>query len=207
MIAIIDYGMGNLRSVQKGFEKIGCDAVVTSDPKLLQEAERVVLPGVGAFRDCMRNLEEAGFVEPILKVIQEGKPFLGICVGMQLLFTESEEFGIYKGMNVIPGRVSRFADGMAEAEEILKVPHMGWNQLSVQRQAPLLDGIADGTNVYFVHSYYVTPEDDSVVAARTRYGIDFCAAIWRDNIVATQFHPEKSQDKGLAMLKNFSQMK
>jgi imidazole glycerol-phosphate synthase subunit HisH len=207
MIAIIDYGMGNLRSVQKGFEKIGCDAVVTSDPKLLQEAERVVLPGVGAFRDCMRNLEEAGFVEPILKVIQEGKPFLGICVGMQLLFTESEEFGIYKGMNVIPGRVCRFADRMEEADEILKVPHMGWNQLSVQRQAPLLDGIADGTNVYFVHSYYVTPEDDSVVAARTRYGIDFCAAIWRDNIVATQFHPEKSQDKGLAMLKNFSQMK
>jgi glutamine amidotransferase len=207
MIAIIDYGMGNLRSVQKGFEKIGSDAVVTADPKVVLEAERVVLPGVGAFRDCMRNLEQAGFVESILKVIQEGRPFLGICVGMQLLFTQSEEFGIYPGLNVIPGNVLRFADGMVEAGENLKVPHMGWNQLSIKRPAPLFAGIEDGSNVYFVHSYYVKPEDDSVVAATTGYGIDFCAAIWRDNIVATQFHPEKSQDKGLAMLKNFAQMK
>ncbi|GFO68547.1 imidazole glycerol phosphate synthase subunit HisH [Geomonas limicola] len=207
MIAIIDYGMGNLRSVQKGFEKIGFDAVVSADPNILKEAERVVLPGVGAFRDCMRNLEQAGFVEPILKVIQEGKPFLGICVGMQLLFTQSEEFGIYQGLNVIPGNVLRFADGMVEEGEALKVPHMGWNQLAIKREAPLFDGIADGSNVYFVHSYYVKPEDESVVAASTRYGIDFCAAIWRDNIMATQFHPEKSQDKGLAMLKNFATMK
>ncbi|GFO59074.1 imidazole glycerol phosphate synthase subunit HisH [Geomonas silvestris] len=207
MIAIIDYGMGNLRSVQKGFEKIGFDAVVSADPNILKEAERVVLPGVGAFRDCMRNLEQAGFVEPILKVIQEGKPFLGICVGMQLLFTQSEEFGIYQGLNVIPGNVLRFADGMVEEGEALKVPHMGWNQLAIKREAPLFGGIADGSNVYFVHSYYVKPEDESVVAASTRYGIDFCAAIWRDNIMATQFHPEKSQDKGLAMLKNFATMK
>jgi len=207
MIAIIDYGMGNLRSVQKGFEKIGFDAVVSADPNLLKEAERVVLPGVGAFRDCMRNLEQAGFVEPILKVIQEGKPFLGICVGMQLLFTQSEEFGIYPGLNVIPGNVLRFADGMVEEGEALKVPHMGWNQLAIKREAPLFDGIADGSNVYFVHSYYVKPEDESVVAASTTYGIDFCAAVWRDNIMATQFHPEKSQDKGLAMLKNFATMK
>lgn len=207
MIAIIDYGMGNLRSVQKGFEKVGYDAIVSADPKILEKVERVVLPGVGAFRDCMRNLEEAGFVEPILKVIKEGKPFLGICVGMQLLFTQSEEFGIYQGLNVIPGNVLRFADGMVEEGENLKVPHMGWNQLSIKRKAPLFAGVADGSNVYFVHSYYVKPEDESVVAASTHYGIDFCAAIWRDNIMATQFHPEKSQDKGLAMLKNFATMK
>ena len=207
MIAIIDYGMGNLRSVQKGFEKIGFDAVVTSDPKALQDAERVVLPGVGAFRDCMRNLEEAGFVEPILKVIQEGKPFLGICVGMQLLFTESEEFGIYRGLNVMPGRVLRFPEGMEESGEELKVPHMGWNQLSIQRPAPIYEGINDGTNVYFVHSYYVKPEDETVIASTTGYGISFCSSIWRDNVMATQFHPEKSQEKGLAMLKNFATMK
>lgn len=207
MIAIVDYGMGNLRSVQKGFEKVGSDAIVTSDPKVLLDAERVVLPGVGAFRDCMRNLEEGGFIEPILKVIQEGKPFLGICLGMQLLLTESEEFGLHKGLNVIPGRVLRFPEGMQEGDEELKVPHMGWNQLNVQRQSPLLEGIDGGTNVYFVHSYYVKPEDESVVATTTSYGIDFCSSIWRDNIVAAQFHPEKSQDKGLTMLKNFAQMK
>ncbi|HJV36957.1 imidazole glycerol phosphate synthase subunit HisH [Geomonas sp.] len=207
MIAIIDYGMGNLRSVQKGFEKIGCEAVVTTDPKVLLDAERVVLPGVGAFRDCIRNLEEGGFIDPIHKVIKAGKPFLGICLGLQLLFTESEEFGLHKGLDVIPGRVVRFADGMREAGEELKVPHMGWNQLSVKRQAPIFEGIVDGTNVYFVHSYYVKPEDEGVVATTTRYGIEFCSSIWRDNIVATQFHPEKSQEKGLAMLKNFASMK
>lgn len=207
MITIIDYGMGNLRSVQKGFERVGLSAQVTSDPRVVARAERLVLPGVGAFRDCIRNLEEGGFVEPILKVIQEGKPFLGICLGLQLLFTESEEFGLHKGLNVIPGRVLRFPDGMEEAGEDLKVPHMGWNQLSVQREAPLFNGVEDGTNVYFVHSYYVKPEDETVVAATTRYGIDFCSAIWRDNIVAAQFHPEKSQEKGLAMLKNFATMK
>jgi len=207
MIVIVDYGMGNLRSVQKGFEKIGFDAVVTPDPKVLLEAERVVLPGVGAFRDCMRNLEAAGFVEPILKVIKAGKPFLGICVGMQLLFTQSEEFGIYQGLNVMPGKVLRFPEGMEEAEEELKVPHMGWNQLSLKRKAPIFEGIDDGTNVYFVHSYYVKPEDESVIASTTGYGIDFCSSVWRDNLVATQFHPEKSQEKGLAMLKNFALMK
>jgi len=207
MIAIIDYGMGNLRSVQKGFEKVGFDAVVTADPKVLLDAERVVLPGVGAFRDCMKNLEEGGFVEPILRAIKEGKPFLGICLGLQLLFTESEEFGLHQGLNVIPGRVLRFPEGMQEAGESLKVPHMGWNQISLKRPAPLFAGLEEGTNVYFVHSYYVKPEDDSVVAATTRYGIDFCSAMLRDNIMATQFHPEKSQDKGLAMLKNFALMK
>ncbi len=207
MIAIIDYGMGNLRSVQKGFERVGCEAVVTGDPKVVLEAERIVLPGVGAFPDCMRNLEQGGFVEPILKVLSDGRPFLGICLGLQLLFTESEEFGIHKGLNVIPGRVVRFPEGMSEGEEELKVPHMGWNQLSIKRCPPAFNGISDGTNFYFVHSFYVQPEDSSVVATTTSYGIEFCSSIWKDNIVATQFHPEKSQEKGLSILRNFGAMK
>ena len=206
MIAIIDYGMGNLRSVQKGFEKVGCEALVTSDPKVVLEADKVVLPGVGAFADCMRNLTEGGFVEPILKVIREGRPFLGICLGLQLLFSESEEFGVHRGLDVIPGRVVRFPAGMTEGGEALKVPHMGWNQLEIRRRPAAFDGIEEGTNVYFVHSYYVVPDDESVVAATTRYGIDFCSAIWKDNIVATQFHPEKSQEKGLRILKHFGAM-
>jgi imidazole glycerol-phosphate synthase subunit HisH len=207
MIAIIDYGMGNLRSVQKGFEKVGFDAIVTSDPKVVLEADRVVLPGVGAFPDCMRNLEQGGFVEPLLKVIQGGRPFLGICLGLQLLFTESDEFGVHKGLDVIPGRVLRFPEGMEENGEELKVPHMGWNQIAIHRRPQVFAGIDDGTNVYFVHSYYVKPADETVVAATTGYGIDFCAAIWKDNIVATQFHPEKSQEMGLRILKNFGEMK
>lgn len=206
MIAIIDYGMGNLRSVQKGFEKVGCEAVVTADPKVVLAAEKVVLPGVGAFADCMRNLEEGGFVDPLLKVIREGRPFLGICLGLQLLFTESEEFGIHRGLDVIPGRVVRFPEAMTEGGEALKVPHMGWNQLSFSQRPPVFDGIDEGTNVYFVHSYYVVPEDPTVVATTTRYGIDFCSAIWKDNVVATQFHPEKSQELGLRILKNFGEM-
>ena len=206
MIAIIDYGMGNLRSVQKGFEKVGFDAIVTTDPKVVLEADKVVLPGVGAFRDCIRNLEEGGFVEPILRVIREGRPFLGICLGLQLLFTESEEFGLHQGLNVIPGRVVRFPDGMQVAGEKLAVPHMGWNQLSFNQRAPVFAGIENGTNVYFVHSYYVKPDDAAVIATTTSYGIDFCSAICRDNLVATQFHPEKSQETGLTILKNFGEM-
>jgi glutamine amidotransferase len=207
MIAIIDYGMGNLRSVQKGFEKLGFDAQVTSDPRVLLEAEKVVLPGVGAFPDCMRNLEEGGFVEPILRVIGEGRPFLGICLGLQLLFSESEEFGLHRGLDVIPGRVIRFPEGMEEGGEELKVPHMGWNQLSFKRRPPGFSGLEEGTNFYFVHSYYVKPDDDGVVATTTTYGMEFCSSIWKDNIVATQFHPEKSQEKGLMILKNFGEMK
>ena len=207
MIAIIDYGMGNLRSVQKGFEKVGYDAVVTADPKVVLEADKVVLPGVGAFRDCMRNLEQGGFVEPILKVIQDGRPFLGICVGMQLLLTDSVEFGLYQGLNVISGHVLRFPEGMVENGEKLKVPHMGWNQLTFRRRTPFFAGIEDGTNVYFVHSYYEKPDDEGVVVATTDYGIEFCAAICKDNIIATQFHPEKSQEMGLRILKNFGEFK
>jgi glutamine amidotransferase len=207
MIAIIDYGMGNLRSVQKGFEKVGFDAVVTRDPAVVLQAHKVVLPGVGAFRDCMRNLEQGGFVEPILRVIREGRPFLGICVGMQLLLTDSVEFGLYQGLNVIPGHVLRFPAGMTAQGEKLAVPHMGWNQLSIRRPAPILEGIEDGANVYFVHSYYEMPDDETAVAATAVYGVEFCAALWKDNIMATQFHPEKSQAVGLRMLKNFGDMK
>jgi len=207
MIAIIDYGMGNLRSVQKGFEKVGFEAVVTSEPKVVLEADRIVLPGVGAFRDCMRNLEEGGFIDPILRVIREGRPFLGICLGLQLLFTESEEFGLHAGLNVIPGRVVRFPEGMRQDDEELKVPHMGWNQISITRRPQAYTGTPDGAAFYFVHSFYVRPEDPSVVATTTDYGIEFCSSIWKDNIVATQFHPEKSQEQGLAILKNFGEMK
>ncbi len=207
MIAIIDYGMGNLRSVQKGFERIGCAAEVTADPARLLAAEKIVLPGVGAFRDCIHNLEQGGFVEPILQLIAEGRPFLGICLGLQLLFTESEEFGLHKGLGVIPGRVVRFPEGMKEQGEKLPVPHMGWNQISLKAETPLFNTINDGSNVYFVHSYYVKPDDPSVVAATCNYGLEFCAAIRKDNVMATQFHPEKSQAIGLQMLKNFAEMK
>lgn len=207
MIAIIDYGMGNLRSVQKGFERVGCEALVTADPKVVLEADKIVLPGVGAFPDCMRNLEEGGFIEPLLRVIREGRPFLGICLGLQLLFSESDEFGVHKGLGIIPGRVVRFPEGMVEAGESLKVPHMGWNQLTFRKRPPVFAGIETGTNVYFVHSYYVVPEEAGVIATTTSYGIEFCSSIWKDNIVATQFHPEKSQDKGLQILKNFGEMK
>lgn len=207
MIAIIDYGMGNLRSVQKGFEKAGFEAVVTSDPKAILGAERIVLPGVGAFRDCMKNLEQGGFIDPILKVINEGRPFLGICLGLQLLFSESEEFGLHRGLGLIPGRVLRFPAGMTREGEELKVPHMGWNRLSIKRRDGLFNGIPDGAYFYFVHSYYVMPEDPSVTAATTDYGMEFCSSVRKDNIVATQFHPEKSQERGLAILRNFGEMK
>ncbi len=207
MIAIIDYGMGNLRSVQKGFEKIGSEAIITDNPQVILQADRIVLPGVGAFRDCMRNLENGGFVEPILKVIAEGRPFLGICVGMQLLFTDSVEFGLYSGLDVIPGHVLRFPDQMTVAGEKLKVPQMGWNQLSFKRRPPTFNGIDDGSNVYFVHSYYVKPDDSGVIATTTDYGIEFCSSVWKDNIIATQFHPEKSQAIGLQILKNFAELK
>ena len=207
MIAIIDYGMGNLRSVQKGFEKVGAEAVVTADPRVVLEAERIVLPGVGAFRDCMHNLDQGGFIEPLCKVIADGRPFLGICVGMQMLFTDSIEFGMHHGLNILPGHVLRFPEDLKEAGEKLKVPQMGWNQLNFKRRPPAFDGVAEESNVYFVHSYYVKPDNDDVVATTTGYGFEFCSSVWKDNIVATQFHPEKSQDVGLRILKNFAEFK
>lgn len=207
MITIIDYGMGNLRSVQKGFERVGFAAQVTTDPRKIAGAERLVLPGVGAFRDCMANLRAGGFVDPILAHVAAGRPFLGICLGLQLLFTESEEFGRHEGLGIIPGRVVRFPAGMRHAGDELKVPHMGWNGISIRRPAPVFRGIEDGSSVYFVHSYYVVPEDPSVVAAETEYGFPFCAAVGKDNVIAMQFHPEKSQQVGLQMLKNFGELK
>jgi glutamine amidotransferase len=198
MIAIIDYGMGNLRSVSKAFEAVGHQAVVTRDARVIGNASHVVLPGVGAFGDCMANIEQYGLVEPIRTAIQSGKPFLGICLGLQLLFTESEEFGPHRGLDIIPGKVRRFEGGQA-----LKVPHMGWNQVHVQRACPMFDGIADGSDWYFVHSYFVDPSDKQLAATTTTYGISFVSSVWRDNIVACQFHPEKSQTVGLRLIKNF----
>ena len=208
MIAIIDYGMGNLRSVQKGFEKVGHEAIVTSDPATIMDASHVVLPGVGAFPDCMRNLDEKGLLDIVPKVINSGRPFLGICLGLQLLFTESEEFGIHKGLDIIKGRVVKF-DFSAQSLEAshLKVPHMGWNTVAVKRRPPAMEGIDEGAYFYFVHSYYVVPEDEKVVATTTAYGVEFASSIWKDNLFATQFHPEKSQEKGLRILKNFGDIK
>ena len=201
MIAIIDYQMGNLRSVQKGFEKVGHAAVISGDPQEIEAADRVVLPGVGAFEDAMADLRRTGLVDPILAAIDAGKPFLGICLGLQLLFDVSHEEGEHAGLGVIAGEVIRFVPG-----EGRKVPHMGWNQLQVRRSAPVLAGIPDGRHFYFVHSYYVVPRDESIIATETCYGPRFCSAIWRDNLFATQFHPEKSQRDGLQILKNFAEL-
>lgn len=198
MIAIVDYGMGNLRSVSKAFQSVGHRAVVTRDAGVVRNAARVVLPGVGAFGDCMANLKRFDLIEPIRSAIQSGKPFLGICLGLQLLFTESEEFGIHEGLAIIPGKVRRFTAGPA-----LKVPHMGWNQVHVQRNCPLFHDIPNGSEWYFVHSYFVDPSDPMVAAGTTNYGDPFVSTIWKENVVACQFHPEKSQSVGLRLLKNF----
>jgi len=196
MLAIIDYGMGNLRSVEKGFLKVGVDAKVVNDPRSVDDAEAVVLPGVGAFRDCMKNLDQMKLIEPILKSIRNGKPYLGICLGLQMLFTESEEFGVYKGLDVLKGKVVRF-------QVDLKVPHMGWNTVRLLKKPPIFDGIKDESYFYFVHSYYVAPDDAGITAGTTDYGMTFTSMVWKDNIIATQFHPEKSQETGLKILKNF----
>jgi glutamine amidotransferase len=207
MITIIDYEMGNLRSVEKAFEKLGYAARVSSNPKDLLTTDKIVLPGVGAFRDCINNLRAGGFVQPLLQHVDSGKPLLGICVGMQMLFDESEEFGRHLGLGLVPGRVMRFPAGMKEGAERLKVPHMGWNNLHIRRPAPFLKGTADGSFVYFVHSYFCSADNPADVAATCRYGdVEFCAAVWRDNLMATQFHPEKSQAVGLNIFDQFGKM-
>jgi imidazole glycerol-phosphate synthase subunit HisH len=203
MIAIVDYGMGNLRSVQKGFERMGHEAVVTSDAKTILNASKVVLPGVGAFPDCMRNLREYGLIDAVHKTVSSGKPFLGICLGLQLLFTESEEFGISKGLDIIKGKVIRFK---GPAFDTLKIPHMGWNSLSIKRRPQALADVPDNSHFYFVHSFHVVPEDRGVIATTTDYGFEFVSSIWKDNIFATQFHPEKSQKVGLQLLRNFVEL-
>jgi glutamine amidotransferase len=209
VISIIDYGMGNLRSVQKAFEKAGHEARVIHKPQEVRDARALVLPGVGAFKDCLKNLEELDLISPVLQSIQAGKPFLGLCLGLQILFSESEEFGITPGLDVIRGRVIRFPGSLTNptesAQSRLKIPHMGWNAVSIKRRPPCLADIPDESFFYFVHSYYVLPEDQNVVATTTHYGATFTSAIWKDNIVAFQFHPEKSQTLGLQVLRQFGE--
>jgi glutamine amidotransferase len=198
-IVIVDYGMANLRSVQKALERVGQPgAVITSDPNRLAEAAKLVLPGVGAFRDAIARLREADMVAPIVEHIRSGKPFLGICLGLQLLFTKSYEDGEHTGLDLFAGEVVRFPD-----TPTLKVPHMGWNQLHIRRPAPLLDEVPDRSFVYFVHSYYVVPRDRDLIATETDYPTPFTSMIWQENVFATQFHPEKSQRAGLAILHKF----
>jgi glutamine amidotransferase len=201
-ILIVDYGMANLRSVQKAFEKVGYRADISGDPNRVAEADKLVLPGVGAFRDAIARLRESGMERPITEHTRKGKPFLGICLGLQLLFTKSYEDGEYAGLDLFPGEVVRFADVPG-----LKVPHMGWNQLRVRRSAPELRDLPAEPAVYFVHSYYTVPKDSGLVATETDYPTPFTSAIWCDNVFATQFHPEKSQRVGLQMLRNFAALR
>jgi len=201
MLAIIDYEMGNLRSVQKGFERVGHQATITSDPAVLERADKIVLPGVGAFRDAIAALRDRKLVEPIRAAIDTGKPFLGICLGLQLLFDKGYEDGEYDGLGIVPGEVVRF-----RVPPEFKVPHMGWNQLMFRRRPPIFQSIDEGAYFYFVHSYYVVPRDPSIIATETEYAQNFCSSIWRDNLFAVQFHPEKSQTAGLQLLKNFAEL-
>jgi len=213
MIAILDYGMGNLRSVQKAFERVGATAVVTDDPGALDAARGVILPGVGAFGDAMANLRARRLIDPLLRQVAGGKPLLGICLGMQLLFDESEEMGHHQGLGLLPGRVVRFPAGD------LKVPHVGWNQLQIAdgrwqiancrlqiANGGLLVGIADGTYAYFVHSYYVAPQEPAGVLATTEYGLEFASVVGQGTVFGAQFHPEKSQEVGLRLLANFARL-
>jgi len=201
MIAVVDYGMGNLRSVSKALEKVGGRVTLTSNPDVVKTADKVVLPGVGAFRDAMTNLGALGLDVAVVEAIEAGRPFLGICLGQQLLFETSYEDGVYKGLSVFPGEVLRFEADPGRPE--LKIPQIGWNRARFVGDSPLLAGIPSGTFFYFVHSYYAAPSDESLVAVRTEYLTDFAAAVARDNVFACQFHPEKSQRWGLKLLENF----
>ncbi len=199
MIAIVDYGMGNLRSVENAFKSMGYEAIITRDPARILNSSGLVLPGVGAFRDCMKNLNTYGLKEPLYKFIESKKPFLGICLGFQVLFEESEEFGLCKGLGILKGRVVRFS------EDKLKIPHMGWNTIKIKKECPFLEGIKNFSYFYFVHSYYVIPDGKEIIATTTDYGVEFTSSIWKDNIFACQFHPEKSQRLGLKILKKFGE--
>lgn len=201
MIAIVDYGMGNLRSVSKAFQSQGFDAIVTRDPNQISQAAGLVLPGVGAFGDCVKNLNDYDLVSPIKDFIASGKPFLGICLGLQILFEESEETPGAKGLGIFKGSVVRFPDFK---EEGLKVPHMGWNEIKIVKDTPVLKGIPQNSWFYFVHSYYPSPEDDSISAVKTTYGFEFTSAVSVENIFASQFHPEKSSTLGLRIVQNFA---
>jgi len=199
-IIVVDYGMGNLRSVHKALEHVGLETAVSADPDEVRKADKLVLPGVGACADAMSELGSRNLVEPILEVIGKGSPFLGICLGMQLLLEISYEGGENPGLGVFPGAV-RLLEG-----ENLKVPHIGWNQIEFRNDCPIFAGLPQGTYVYFDHSYYADPEDREVVAAETEYGVRFASALWKDNVYATQFHPEKSQKWGLKMLEDFGRL-
>lgn len=201
MITIVDYGMGNLRSVQKAFERVGTAAVIASDPREIAAADQLVLPGVGAFRDAIAELRRKNLVQPVLDHIAADKPFLGICLGLQLLFDVSFEGGEYEGLGVISGQVKRFPDSPG-----FKVPHMGWNRLKQRGTSPVFAEIPPEAHFYFVHSYYVAPADESVIAATTDYIVPFVSAVSRANLFAVQFHPEKSQRYGLQLLKNFAEL-
>ena len=196
-IVIVDYGMGNLRSVEKAFEACGARPKITSDPRVVEKADKIILPGVGAFTHAMRELKKRKLVEPIREKIKAGTPYLGLCLGLQLLFTESEEGSGLKGLGIIEGPVKRFSHK-------LKVPRMGWNTVGLKKKnCPLFRGISKEAYFYFVHSYYGVPRDKSWVLTTTDYGVKFCSSVWKDHVFATQFHPEKSQKQGLQMIKNF----
>jgi glutamine amidotransferase len=201
MIAIIDYGMGNLRSVQKAIEAVGASAEVTSDPDRVRRADKVILPGVGAFADAASELRRTGLGEAFKDAVRAGKPCLGVCLGLQLLFDISEEDGVHEGLGLLRGRVVRFRPAPG-----LKVPHMGWNTLRILSPAPLLDGLGEAPSVYFVHSYHAVPEEPGDVAAEADHPGPFPAMVWRENLMACQFHPEKSQKVGLAMYANFARL-
>ena len=199
-VVVLDYGGGNLRSVARAVEHVGFAPKVTADVRALDTADAVVMPGVGAAADTMRHLHEHGLVEPLREYILSGRPFLGVCMGMQALLTVSEEGGEHPCLDIVAGRVRRLS---RTATEGLKVPHMGWNRVEQLREHPIFDGIPDGSYFYFVHSYYPDPEDDSLVIGRTEYGVSFASVIARNGLVATQFHPEKSGQVGLQLYRNF----
>lgn len=199
MIAIIDYGMGNLASVKNAFLKLGYEAYSSSDPEEIMKAPKVVLPGVGAFEDAMKNLRQKGMDKLITEFVKNKTPLLGICLGLQLLFSESHENGIHQGLGIIEGKVSRLP-------AIYKVPHMGWNSISINPESTLLKGIDNYSYFYFVHSFYVDPDKKGLISATCDYGLEFAAAIEKDNLFATQFHPEKSSNIGLKILKNFGEL-
>lgn len=206
MISIVDYGMGNLGSVAKAVEKVGGEAKIIRTPQEVLAAERLILPGVGAFGDAMANLARQELIEPIRRFVQQDRPFLGICLGLQLLFSKGYEDGEYAGLDILAGEVRRFDFAARPEAADLAVPHMGWNALMWQRPCPLLAGLPKPCFVYFVHSYHVVPQDPAVVLTETQYGYSFVSSVWRGNLVATQFHPEKSQAVGLKMVENFVKM-
>ncbi len=200
MITVIDYGSGNLRSVEKGFLKVGFNVKVTNRPEDVQKAEAIVLPGVGAFKDCMQELSNLEMTDVLVEAIKKGTPYLGICLGLQVLFSESVEFGSCKGLDIFKGKVVKFKS------DKLKIPQMGWNQLNIKNSSPLFNEIPDKSYFYFVHSYYVVPDDEGIISTTTDYGVEFTSSVCKDNVYAVQFHPEKSQALGLQMLRNFGEI-